>query len=380
MTTSSPWFVALGMALAFAPVVFVIYRIARPSPGPLDDVARALGGTRAGNVVTFGREGRGYRCEVPVGGRRSRPWVELRTDSAPAVTYVAVRASVFARLWARLGGGDPVAPADAVHERTMAIFSRNAIAAGAFFAVPDRRAALADLAALDAAEVGQDEAEIVVRWLGRSAYVSDAAERVPAALGAVARLASGTPSPGARDAARRRVAVQGGVMLGLLAVFFGSILLSAFTRERFQVLDWSPLLLATLWCSAPLTIAAVAMVARSDAARTVSLRRSARRMVWALVAVPYFVFQLATVANGVFDDGPQVVHDARVVRVHVVEGRDSRYEVIVGSWRNASQETVEVSRDTVRRVRPGGAMRVVTKPGWLGYEWIAASAPLDGSR
>jgi hypothetical protein len=376
----SPLFVVLAMALAFAPVVFVIYRIARPSPSPLDDLARALNGTKSGKVVTFGREGREYRCDASVGGRRSRPWVELRTDSAPAVTYVAVRASVFARLWARIGGGDPVTLADPVHERTMALFSRDAIAAGAFFAVPDRRAALAELGTLDATEVGQDEAEIVVRWLGRSAYVAGAAERVPAALDAVARLAGGTPSPGARDAVRRRIAVQGGAMLGLFAIFFGAIFLSAFTRERFQVLDWFPLLLATLWCSVPLAVASGMMVARSDSTRTVSLRRSTRGMLWALLALPYFVLQLAIVANGFFDDGQQAVHDARVMRVHVVEGRDSRYEVIVGSWRDRSEETVEVSRDTVRRVRPGGAMRVVTKPGWLGYEWIAAYSPIDGSR
>lgn len=372
MTSLPPWLGALWVALAWVFIVSMFFRSMRRSRVRPADLARALEGTARRNVVTFVRDGREYRCECFPGGRHSRPWVAVRTDSAPGVRYSAVPARASASRFRHFGRGAVVAIADPTLAEAITVYSDDGIAASAFFATEDRRRALRDFAALGAMELEQDEVQIGVRWSGARDTSDVVTTLVPSAIHVLGALASGTPTAEGRAAVRRRRVAASAVSLALLAGLAAAFVLSGVARERFAVLDWFDLLLASLWYSVPLAVAVTLVVTRADV-----MRRALTPVVvlGPFVVVPSLVLQLAIVANGFLDDGPPTAHDTRVLRIVLEAGRDAHGEAVVASWRDRREERFDVTRNGAARLRPGAAIRVVTRPGWLGYEWIAAWSP-----
>ena len=374
---------AWGGLVAFGLVVAVIVAVAmgrrRRHVRAVDVVARALGGMRRGNVVTFAIDGREYRCECFGGGRNQRPWIELRTDSAPDTRYSVVRPGGLGRIGEGFGRGERVMTGDADLDQMLRVYSPAGLRTRAFFSAPDRRAALRGLFDLGAAEVDQDAIELGVRWANRRPDADVGASLVPSAVVTLGRLADGTPSPGARAAARRLlVAERAGWML-FVALAATTGILSGVARDRFQVLDWTRLMQASLWYSVPVAAALAVWVVRSGMLGTARLRTASFGIIGGLVLVPYLALQLAIVANAWLDDGPAAPHDTRVLHAEVVGGRHTEYEATVASWRERDEERLSVRPEVFKRLRPGTPIRLVTKPGRFGYEWVVEYGLLDSA-
>ena len=89
-----------------------------------------------------------------------------------------------------------------------------------------------------------------------------------------------------------------------------------------------------------------------------------------------------TVANGYLDGGAATSHDAAVLARRKTSGRSESHYVTVASWR-AGRESEEL--DVPRRLyeaagAQGARLRVTTRPGRLGFEWIEALAVLPPDR
>jgi hypothetical protein len=73
------------------------------------------------------------------------------------------------------------------------------------------------------------------------------------------------------------------------------------------------------------------------------------------------------------------VHDARILRAYATGGRSSSYHVVVASWRGRAEERITVTSVLYRRLGPSTPrLRIVTKPGRLGYEWVSSCGLPDG--
>ena len=62
----------------------------------------------------------------------------------------------------------------------------------------------------------------------------------------------------------------------------------------------------------------------------------------------------------------------RIIEKHTTRGRRSTsYYVTVESWRDRGKPvSLRVNSDEFRRAEPGGRMRILTHPGYLGHEWL----------
>ncbi len=105
-----------------------------------------------------------------------------------------------------------------------------------------------------------------------------------------------------------------------------------------------------------------------------------RLTVWIVMGIITYPFFLGTVylgevwLNGAKDIYPPSVHSALVVGKKQAKGRHDRsWSIRLKSW-NPGRETEQlgVTEAQYSRVQPGKTVaRVTTKPGFLGYEWIA---------
>jgi hypothetical protein len=359
--------VALGLVVV-AVVAFGLRRL-RLHSRSVDELARTLGGTRRGSVVTFALDGREYRCECFRGGRHQRPWIELRTDSAPGTRYSIVRTGGLGGIGERFGRGERVATGDPELDRAFRLYSPTSPRTSAFFSTADRRSAVRGLFDLGATEVDQDDVEVSVRWANRRPD-ADLGTGAPGAGATLGRLAEGTPALAARTAARRFVLAQRVGASLFVVVLVATGFLAGLARDRFQVLDWSRFMFASLWYSVPVAVGLGVWAVRTGVLGTVRQRPTLLGIVGTLVLVPYLALEVAMVANGWLDEGPATSHDTRVLHEELAGGRHREYQATVASWRGAGEERLSIGREVFARLRPGMPFRVVTKPGWFGYEWV----------
>lgn len=107
---------------------------------------------------------------------------------------------------------------------------------------------------------------------------------------------------------------------------------------------------------------------KSDALRTFSFVFFS-----ALLGMPALGVGTGATLNGVLDTGAATSHDARVTRRWITTSKNNRtYHIEVESWRpDESRIEVTVSSGQYDQTVDGSPLRITTKPGWLGWEWIA---------
>jgi hypothetical protein len=97
----------------------------------------------------------------------------------------------------------------------------------------------------------------------------------------------------------------------------------------------------------------------------------------AAVALPLLGVRLLAFVNDGMDPGAPLQHEAPVVDKQVSgTGSDKTYTMTVKSWTSAGEtEKIEVAQEEYDRATPGQAvLKVTTKPGRLGYEWILSTS------
>ena len=94
------------------------------------------------------------------------------------------------------------------------------------------------------------------------------------------------------------------------------------------------------------------------------------------MATPFAGIGLGTFLNGWLDKSVPTVHVAGVANKYTTSSRNGKnYYLVVESWRERKHnESLNVSSGDYALAKPGKSkMRVVTKPGHFGYEWIMST-------
>lgn len=97
----------------------------------------------------------------------------------------------------------------------------------------------------------------------------------------------------------------------------------------------------------------------------------------ALVGFPLIGYSGMLVANGYLDRAPASQHEVMVSGKHYTTSKNSHtYYLKLKSWReNRAHEQITVSRGVYDKATAGiTIMRVTTRPGYLGYEWVVGYA------
>jgi hypothetical protein len=97
--------------------------------------------------------------------------------------------------------------------------------------------------------------------------------------------------------------------------------------------------------------------------------------IWAVLVTPLSGWGLVRLANVGFDDSPGVSHDSRLIRrVRRSKGND---KLEIASWIDPSSTiTLQSFWVPYDKQTPGAPLRVVTRRGWLGIEWVASTEVL----
>lgn len=195
------------------------------------------------------------------------------------------------------------------------------------------------------------------------------AEQIVERLGVIAdNLPAFDAAPVGR-ATPLRTAIAGAVgVLGGFGVFVFAVLAATTWRV---IVPGAMVRCGLLGLGGWLVVSALAFVlvrGKSDALRTFSIVFFS-----ALFGMPALGVGTGATLNGVLDAGAATSHDARVTRRWVTTSKNSRtYHLEVESWRpDESRIEVTVSSGQYDQTVDGSPLRITTKPGWLGWEWIA---------
>ena len=106
-------------------------------------------------------------------------------------------------------------------------------------------------------------------------------------------------------------------------------------------------------------------------------KKKLNRFTFPGVIMGALVYFILVIANGIFDMGPESLHEARVLGTSP-GGRRSHYSAQVTSWRKeGTTEKITIRGWEYQKINSHftaspkyTSMRVKTKPGRLGFEWV----------
>lgn len=162
----------------------------------------------------------------------------------------------------------------------------------------------------------------------------------------------------------------------LTGLMFVGLLLAMGALDRFPPLDQWAIIKDSLKYSLPLA-ALSTFIALPLERRSSPRAKLAGIFLVSLFAFAPFCAAIATSLNGWFDTSAPTTHLARVVDRHTSLSEGGRnYDIRVESWRKPAE--LEILHDVPRwmydKALPNGTTRikVVTKPGRFGFEWIVS--------
>ncbi len=111
---------------------------------------------------------------------------------------------------------------------------------------------------------------------------------------------------------------------------------------------------------------------KSDALRTFSVV-----LFSGLFGLPALGVGTGATLNGKLDTAPPTAHDARITKRYTTTSKNNTtYHLEVESWRpDTTSIEVTVPPPVYGPTNVGGLIRIQTRPGWLGWEWVTAVQP-----
>ena len=157
-------------------------------------------------------------------------------------------------------------------------------------------------------------------------------------------------------------------MVGIPTFFFGLF--------EYTPLDKWELFLRTLKFSGPSFLFFLIIALKLIKGRSSSHRELIIILILSLVAFPGAGMGLGTFLNGWLDQSGSTSHEVLVMEKYTTSTKNGKnYHLVLKSWRkNRYSEKLQVSSSEYARVKPDRTkMKVVTKPGYYGFEWVVAA-------
>jgi len=145
---------------------------------------------------------------------------------------------------------------------------------------------------------------------------------------------------------------------------------------NYTPLDKWALFLTTLKYSVPSFLLFLTVAVKLIKGRSTSHRELIIILILSLISFPGAGMGLGTFLNGWLDQSAATPHLAIVMKKYTTSSKNGKnYHVVLKSWReNKYSESLRVSSSEYGRAKPDKTrMRIVTKPGHYGFEWIFAT-------
>ncbi|MDJ0869340.1 MAG: hypothetical protein QNK03_24765 [Myxococcota bacterium] len=330
-------------------------------------------------------DGRTYDFAYSEGSRNSPSHLIVRVDCPSPGSFRLRPENGFDRVFKRLGIAVEIQTGDREFDAATYVSTDEVPFTQRFLAASEKRRAVLELIERGFREISHDGRTMQAKC---APFALEPGSNRPVIEDAVRRLASlceampedtyeGRLGGTSAWKWRRRFALgvaSASAVIGIGLMLWGS--------HAYPPLDAGDLLRLSLRYSVPallgfLVLSVVLLKGRSSSHRDLALVLLASS-VGAIVGG----FGGFAVANGSLDRGAATSHDAAVLARRKTSGRSESHYVTVASWRaDRDREELDVSRRLYEAAGAEGArLRVTTRPGQLGFEWIEALAVLPPDR
>ena len=221
----------------------------------------------------------------------------------------------------------------------------------------------------------KEEGLLAAEWPGftpkegsEPALVGDAAQ----ALGALAAAAPSVVTPPSGLTQRAFGRATAGAIAVAGALLYGALIFAEFMPGR--PVNGGALFLACLRPAAALEAAALVVLAAALRGKSWFAKGFGSAAFCGLLLFPTLCYYSMLIYNAKFDDSPVASWDLPIVSTYRSSGKHTDYYVDVPDWHGASRSRrLHVGYGLYARARAAGArLRLATRPGRLGHEWIVA--------
>ncbi len=365
--------VAAGVIAAIAFSV----RKSRRNRERLSSLAADLDAEQIAPGKTFRGElgGQTYWFEFFEGGKNSPSYLKVWLECPSSGSFKLRPENAFDRFFKRLGIAVEIQTGDRDFDETTYVSTDEVAFAHRFLAPPEKREAALGLIRQGFKEVSHDGKTMEAKRTPFSFGEQLDRQTVENAVQYLIPLCRNLPGETyeGRIGGTPAWKIQRNVLLGVsgAAAAIG-LVLTLWGSEAYPPLDGGALMALSLRYSAPTLL--VFLVLSVALLRGRSSSHLELVFVTLLSAFGAIVggFGAVAVLNGSLDRGEATPHDAVVLDRRKTSGRSQSHYVTVESWREGGDgEEVEVWEGLYDGAgRRGARLRVVTRPGHLGFEWV----------
>ena len=350
-------------------------------------LGEALGAVRSKGQMNGTHDGIAYHFRWHPGSGNTPSYLRVFVDCSSPGRFRVVREGTLERFFLKLGIASPIRTGDTAFDQEFYILSNETDFASGYFHDPQKRQAVMEMFRMGFTEVKHDGKVMEARWSPFAMSDDVDPQVITAPLPQLSFLAKieGTPFPyqplalapqGISWKSQRAMAFAVPILLlvtGFVALIWGQV--------NFEPLDGGSLFLESLKFSVPALIVFSWIALRLLRGRSGSHRELLAVLGLSLVAFPLCGFGGGVAANGWLDTSQPMVHQAMVLKKVVTRNKNSTdYHLQLRSWRSPTDtEKLTVSKRVHDRVTPGKTViTVLTKKGYLGYEWWVSYGIAEG--
>ena len=364
--------------LLSAVVGFVVYRLYRKSRGRVVNFATGLGldDMKSGMTYEAALDDLKYFYEFFTGSKNNPSYFKIWIDCRSRGGFRIGKETAFDRFFKNLGIAHEIQTGDSQFDRDYYINTDTVAFTRACFNFPERRQAVNELFNLNFKEILHDGKRLEVKispFRFKENFDKATVESTVKQLVMLSRdlpedyyepRVIGTP------AWKFKRGIIYVVSTTTLVAGFGCLLLG---NIRYPPLDKFLIFKDSLNHSIPAFIIFIAVSIVFLKGRSSSHKDLLFNLCMALIGIPLTGYSGTVVCNGYLDHSPTNHHEVTVTGKRYTTSKNSKtYYLKLKSWReNRSQEEITVGKSAYDKAASGDTIvRVTTRPGYLGYEWL----------
>lgn len=368
-------FLIIALLISAASIPFLLSKV-RKQQRILSQLSEAVGAMRSGNVMTATHDGTPYRFRYFAGSKNSPSYFLINIDCPSSGEFEIAEESSMDRFFKKIGISSEIQTGDPEFDGDFYILADSFEFAYPIFSLPEKRQAVREVFDLGFNSIKHDGKTIEARWspfqldedfdpsiitetVSQLVILSKNMPALPQSM-----MFLGRPKWKAKKAAAFALPIIF-IVAGIASLVIG--------LAWFEPLDATKIFLDSLRYSLPLLVFSLWLAVQLIRGRSGSHHELIWIVILSLVAFPLAGFGLETLFNGWLDFSPAATHSVRVTDKYTTRSKNStNYYLLLDSWRKRGEaEKLKISVSLYRQIVPKRTiMKVVTKPGRYGFEWL----------
>ncbi len=367
----------LVFAAVAAFIGFLVY-LHRRSEADLKTFASKLGveEMKAGVPYEADLAGQKYRYEYTAAGKNRPASFTIWLDCPSAAKFNITRESHWDAFFKRMGLTTEIQTGDVHFDDACYVRTDFVTFTKSFFQSLQKRQAVLRLIELNYKDIAHDGTSMIATMTPFRLTEDCDKLALESVVGDLALLSKNLPAeyPGAQVIGIPAWKIWRACIYLLSAVsLVGGLVVMLWASKKYTVLDENALFIGSLGYSVLAFIAFIAVSMFLLKGRSSSHNELMLVLIVAVIGFPLFGYGATLSINGYLDVAEPRHYQVKIVDKRISKSSKSTIRYIsVASWRKGrSRELITVGSGEYKRFDIGSSLRITTRPGRLGYEWLA---------